>query len=183
MLKESNPGEMYLLQSYATTPDVPYGNSFALLSHFCITRVNSRQTRMQINSEIIYKQKVMGFMKCECTSISSLSLSGCLCVRVSLCLCVCLCLCLWVSISVCVSFCLSRSHSLSLFLFLIFTFSLTLSLCLLSLNLPFPHSFSLSSSLPVSFLVQLRHIFYSRSLQYINLKTQLSDLLDVSFTY
>ena len=60
---DSRPGELYVVDSESLTPEVPYGNSFYLVSRFCMSRVNSRQTRVQINSIIKYRTKLLGFIK------------------------------------------------------------------------------------------------------------------------
>ena len=60
-------GACYVIDSDTDTWGVPYSESFTVRNRFCLTRCDSKSSRLVISASIVYKQKpnfiAKGFIK------------------------------------------------------------------------------------------------------------------------
>ncbi|XP_064651386.1 protein Aster-B-like isoform X2 [Lineus longissimus] len=60
---QSKPGVLYVVDTETVNSGIPYGDSFYVVSRYCIQRVNSLKCRLHVTSEIKYKKSVWGMVK------------------------------------------------------------------------------------------------------------------------
>ncbi|XP_031567029.1 protein Aster-B-like isoform X2 [Actinia tenebrosa] len=61
--KGSVPGKVYIVQAVVNNEGIPYGDSFSVVTRYCITKCTDKSCRLRITSEIKYKKSVWGFVK------------------------------------------------------------------------------------------------------------------------
>lgn len=59
----SKPGRRYIVDSETDTSGIPYGDTFTLLTRFCVTRVTRRSCRVNVTGQLRYKKHVMAVIK------------------------------------------------------------------------------------------------------------------------
>ncbi|GJQ88215.1 hypothetical protein Trydic_g13207 [Trypoxylus dichotomus] len=59
----SEPGLMYSIDSKIESRGIPYADRFYLAIHFCIVKCSDQKTSLEIYADVIYTQKVWGFVK------------------------------------------------------------------------------------------------------------------------
>lgn len=63
LLPQSQPGSLYLVEAEVTNGGIPYGDSFYVANHYCLTREADGGTKVIMWSNVKYKKNVWGFMK------------------------------------------------------------------------------------------------------------------------
>lgn len=63
ILKSSQPGKVYVIETDVSNNGVPYSDSFSIKSHNCLTRISKNQCRFRVYSQISYKKSVWGLVK------------------------------------------------------------------------------------------------------------------------
>lgn len=63
LLPQSQPGSLYLVEAEVTNGGIPYGDSFYVANHYCLTREADGSTKVIMWSNVKYKKNVWGFMK------------------------------------------------------------------------------------------------------------------------
>lgn len=63
LLPQSQPGNLYLVEAEVTNGGIPYGDSFYVANHYCLTREADGSTKVIMWSNVKYKKNVWGFMK------------------------------------------------------------------------------------------------------------------------
>lgn len=63
MSHESRPGEIYFIDVETNNSGIPYADSFSVLSHFCLSKVHERESKLCIISSIKYRKVVWGLVK------------------------------------------------------------------------------------------------------------------------
>jgi hypothetical protein len=65
MLRDSCPGQIYLINVETNNSGIPYADSFYVTSNFCLAKVDERQSSLCVVSDIKYKKGVWGIVKSE----------------------------------------------------------------------------------------------------------------------
>ncbi|XP_067143830.1 protein Aster-B-like [Centruroides vittatus] len=63
ILKNSEQGRFYVIETDVSNNGVPYSDSFSIKSHNCLTRISKNQCRFRVYSQISYKKSVWGLVK------------------------------------------------------------------------------------------------------------------------
>ncbi|XP_047495587.1 uncharacterized protein LOC125043516 isoform X2 [Penaeus chinensis] len=63
LLPQSQPGSLYLVEAEVTNGGIPYGDSFYVANHYCLTKEADGGTKVIMWSNVKYKKNVWGFMK------------------------------------------------------------------------------------------------------------------------
>ncbi|CAG0919353.1 unnamed protein product [Notodromas monacha] len=63
MISCSKPGHLYSINLEVVNGDIPYGDSFYLLLHFCFSKVSVNECRWLITAQIKFRKSVWGFIR------------------------------------------------------------------------------------------------------------------------
>lgn len=63
MSKCSKPGKMYAIDSETQNAGIPYADSFAISTHYCLNKVSETESSLVVYSDIKYKKSVWGVIK------------------------------------------------------------------------------------------------------------------------
>ncbi|KAJ1531946.1 hypothetical protein ONE63_000585 [Megalurothrips usitatus] len=63
MLKCSKPGKMYAVESETQNAGIPYADSFAITTHYCINKVSETESSFAVFADIKYKKSVWTVIK------------------------------------------------------------------------------------------------------------------------
>lgn len=62
-LQSSVPGKLYIVQAEIKNEGIPYGESFYIITRYCLTRTSKMTSRLRVSSEVAYLKSVWGFVK------------------------------------------------------------------------------------------------------------------------
>jgi len=62
---KSRPGEVYVVDIETANAGIPYADSFCVMLHFCLHKVDQRKTHLTVYGGIKYKKSVWGLVKSE----------------------------------------------------------------------------------------------------------------------
>lgn len=63
LLKHSKAGQLYMISCEIVNAGIPYSDTFAVKSQYCITRVSSQESRLRVHGCVQYKKSVWGLVK------------------------------------------------------------------------------------------------------------------------
>lgn len=63
LMKQSKPGQLYVVDCEIVNTGIPYSDTFSVKSRYCLSRVSNQETRIIVHGHVNYKKSVWGLVK------------------------------------------------------------------------------------------------------------------------